>query len=283
MRVRIVTDSSTNVPDSYLDRLKIAEALAVVNFGAESYLNKVELPLAEFYRRLGAAAPLPTTSQPTPQQFAAAYERLAAEGAGEIIAVCVSAALSGTFNSAVIAAEASPVPVHIWDTRHVSMAAGWQAVVAAELAGAGAEAPEILAQLALARAHVQMAFTPANLKYIVASGRAPRWRGAIGDLLNIKPILSTTEGRLEQIGQARSQRRALAAMLDHVAAAAGAHPARVAVGHCNVPDQAAAYLAAAQDRLNVVESVVFDLGPALAALGGPGLLGLAVYAPVGGS
>lgn len=277
MRVRIVTDSSTNVPDSYLERLAIAEALAVVNFGAESFLNKLGMPLPEFYRRLEVAVPIPTTSQPTPRQFVDAYARLAAEGADEIVAVCVSGALSGTLNSAVLAAEHAPVPVHIWDTQHVSMAAGWQAIVAAEMAQAGADAATILARLAAIRPRIQMAFTPANLKYIVASGRAPRLRGAVGDLLNIKPILSTIGGRLEPVGQVRGQRRALEAMLDRIAAAVGPGPARVAVGHCNVPDQGAAYLAAVQTQLNVVEGFVFDLGPALAALGGPGLVGLAVY------
>lgn len=276
MRVRIVTDSSANVPDSYLDRLGVAEALAVVNFGAESHLNKTGMPLAEFYRRLEVAVPLPTTSQPVPQQFADAYARLAAEGADEIIAVCVSGALSGTLNSAVLAAEHAPVPVHTWDSQHVSMAAGWQAVAAAEMAQAGMAAADILAQLAVIRARVQMAFTPANLKYIVASGRAPRLRGAVGDLLNIKPILSTIAGRLEPVGQARGQRRALQAMLERVAAAAGVAPARVAVGHSNAPDQGAAYLDVVGSRLNMVEGFVFDVGPALATLGGPGLVGLAV-------
>jgi len=276
MRVRIVTDSSTNVPDSYLERLGIVEVLAMVNFGAESYLNKIGMPLAEFYRRLEVASPIPTTSQPTPQQFAEAYRQLADQGAEEIIAVCVSGALSGTLNSAVLAAEQAPAPVHTWDSQHVSMAAGWQAIVAAEMAQAGMDAAAILAQLAAIRPRVHMAFTPANLKYIVASGRAPRLRGIVGDLLNIKPILSTMEGRLEPVGQVRGQRHALEVMLDRIVTSAGAQSVRLAVGHCNVPEQGAAYLAQAQARLQVTESALFDLGPVLAALGGPGLIGLAI-------
>ncbi len=277
MAVRIVTDSSVSVPDSYLGRLGIVEVWATLHFGQESYLSK-ELPADEFYRRLAAAPRPPTTSQPTPQQFAAAYARLAVAGAEAILAVCVSGALSGTLNSAILAAEHAEVPVHIWDTRHVSMAAGWQAIHAAEMAAAGADVEAILAELAQVRARMQMYFTPASLRYLVASGRAPRLQGTMGDILNIKPVLGTIEGRLEPVARARGQQRALDLMLGRVAAALGDRPARVAVGHCNVPQEAAAYMAAAQARLNVVEGVVFELGPVLAALGGPGLIGLAAYA-----
>lgn len=276
MIVRIVTDSSVNVPEGYLKQLGIAEVLATLHFGQKSYLSK-ELANDEFYRRLAMAPAPPTTSQPTPQQFADAYAQLAAEGAEAIIAVCVSGALSGTLNSAVLAAQHASVPVHIWDTRHVSMAGGWQAIRAAELAAAGADVNTILAELARVRAEMQMYFTPANLRYLVASGRAPKLRGTLGDVLNIKPVLSTVEGRLEPVAQVRSQGRALDLMLDRVAAALGRRPARVAVGHCNAPEAGEAYMAAAQARLHVVESVVFELGPVLASLGGPGLIGLAAY------
>lgn len=278
MRVRIVTDSSTNVPDDRLARLGIVEVPALVHFGQTSYLNKRELSLEEFYRRLETADRLPTTSQPTPGQFAEAYAQTAATDAEEIVAVCVSSLLSGTFNSAVIAAEQAAVPVHVWDSLHASMAAGWQAIVAAELAGAGADVATILDSLAGVRKRMQMTFIPANLRYLVASGRAPRLRGTVGDVLNIKPILTTIAGRLEPTGQVRGQGRALEIMLARIVSAVGARPARVAVGHCNVPAQAAAFAQAVRIQLNVVEEILFDLGPALAALGGPGLIGLAVYA-----
>ncbi len=276
MVVRIVADSSISIPDSYLERLDIVEVPAMLHFGQESCASKALTP-DEFYRRLEAAPAPPTTSQPTPQQFADAYARLAAEGVEAIVVVCVSGALSGTLNSAVLAAEHATVPVHIWDTRHVSMAGGWQAIRAAEMAAAGADVDAILEELTRVRAQMQMCFTPANLRYLVASGRAPRLRGTLGDILNIKPVLSTIEGRLEPIAQVRGQQRALDFMLEHVAAVLGSRPARVAVGHCNAPEAGVAYMAAVQTRLNVVEQVIFELGPVLASLGGPGLIGLAAY------
>lgn len=277
MRVRIVTDSSANVPDTFLERLGIAEALAMLNFGSTSYLNKIEISLAEFYRQLETAVTIPTTSQPTPGQFANAYARVSAEGADAIIAVVVSARLSGTYNSAVVAAEQAAVPVHVWDSWHASMGAGWQAIAAAEMARDGLDVPGILTRLEPIRARMRLVCTPANLKYIIASGRVPRLRGAIGDLLNIKPILSAADGLLEPTSQVRTQRRALETMLEQMAHALGGRPARVAVGHCNVPDQVVGFMAAVRDRLNVAEGFIFDLGPVLAALGGPGLMGMAAY------
>jgi DegV family protein with EDD domain len=278
MRVRVVTDSSASVPDDYLARLGIAEALATVNFGHESYLNKIDLSLEEFYRRLVTTERLPTTSQPTPKQFAGAYARLAAEGAEEIIAVCVSSQLSGTLNSAIVAAEHAPVPVHVWDTQHISMAAGWQAIAAGEMARDGLDSRLILDRLARIRSRTRMAFAPANLRYIVASGRVPRLRGAVGDLLSIRPILTTERGLLEPLTQVRGHRKALEAMLSHVATALGDHPVRIAVGHCSVPEEAVRYLETVRARLQVVEAILFDLGAVLASLGGPGLIGLGGYA-----
>lgn len=276
MRLRVVTDSSSNVPDEWRARLSIIEVPAVVNFGAESFL-KNQLTEAEVYRRIDSSPLPPTTAQPSPAQFVSAYEQAAREGADEIIAVVVSSALSGTYSSAEIARQESPIPVHLFDARHVSMAAGWQAIVAAELVQAGSSAEAIMERLTRMRDRVSMGFTPANLKFIIASGRVHKLRGTIGDMLNIKPVMMTVDARLEVMAQVRTQRRALDTMLDLVLSPFRNVPLRIAVGHCNVPDQVAALHDAILARANVSQSFVFDLGVVLAALGGPGLLGLAVY------
>lgn len=273
MVVRIVTDSSTNIPDEYLSRLNIIEVPAVINFGQDSYLYKREMSLEAFYERLTASERLPTTAQPTPQQFALAFERAAEEGADEIVAVTVTSKISGTHNSAMIACEQAPVPTSVFDSLHVSMAAGWQTIAAAEMAAQGARAAEIITRLERIRDRVRMAFTPVNLKYLIASGRAPRLQGAIGDLLNIKPILVTQDGFLEPVARVRTQRRAQEHMVQLIAEQLGGAPSRVAVGHCNALEEAQAFAERVRAAIDVREFVLFDLGM-LAALGGPGLLGL---------
>ena len=276
MRVRIVSDSTMSIPDEYLRRLNIVEAPVVVNFGQESYLYKTELSLEDFYRRLTSADRLPTTAGTPPLQFAEAFQRVADEGAEEIIAVTVSSHLSGTHSSAVVAAEHAPVPVHVWDTLHISMAAGWQSIAAAEMVRDGLPPEAVLSRLAAVRAGVTMAFTPVTLKYLVASGRVPRLRGTIGDVLNIKPILTTEDGRIEPVAQVRTQRRAQEHMIDMMVSALGDGPIRLAVGHANVPDEGAEFAERVRARLNVKEHVIVDLGM-MAALGGPGLIGLACH------
>jgi DegV family protein with EDD domain len=277
MRVRVVTDSSTNVPDSYLSRLGIVETPAIVNFGTRSFRNKIDLSIEEFYRRLATADRLPTTAQPTPQQFADAYAQLAAEGAEEVIAVCVSGQMSGTLNSAVLAAEQAPVVVHPWDSQSASIGAGWQAIAAAEMARAGLDSASILDRLAGIRARIQTITTPATLRYLVASGRAPRLQGSIGDLLDIKPLLSMVNGLLEPVGQARGRRRALAEMIHRIAAVVGERPVRVGLAHANVLEEATKFLEDVRARLNTIETFITDIGPVLTTLAGPGLIALAAY------
>jgi DegV family protein with EDD domain len=156
------------------------------------------------------------------------------------------------------------------------MAAGWQVIAAAELVQAGLDARSILARLPAIRARVQMAFTPLNLKYLIASGRVPRLKGFVGDLLDIKPVMLGTDGLLEPVARVRTQRKALDHMVDLVKSKVGTSRCRLAVGHCNVPDEAAAFARQVKQQLNTTECIIFDLGM-LAALGGPGLLGMTTY------
>lgn len=277
MRVRVVTDSSTNVPDSYLDRLKIIEMPALVNFDGQSFRNKVDISAEEFYRRLAATDKLPTTAQPSPQQFAIAYEGLAAAGAEDVIAVVVSGKMSGTLNSATVAAENAPLKVHLWDSQNAALGAGWQAIAAAEMAQDGLDATAILAELAGIRARMQTLFTPATLRNLIASGRAPRLKGNIGEVLDIKPILAMLEGMLEPAGQARGRRRATGELLNRISETVGDKPVRVGVGHADIPAEAAQFAEVVRGRLNVAELITTDVGPVLATLGGPGLLALCVY------
>jgi DegV family protein with EDD domain len=121
-----------------------------------------------------------------------------------------------------------------------------------------------------------MVFTVANLKYLIASGRVPRLQGVVGDLLNIKPIILTTDGVLEPVARVRTHRKAVEHVLDLIVESFGSGPVRLAAGHCNVPEEAAELAEQAKQRLDVRELIVFDLGM-LAALGGPGLVGLTGY------
>ena len=278
MTVRVICDSSINVPDSYLASLRIVECPALVIFGDEVFLNKVEIVDAEFYRRLAhlpKGARLPTTAQPTPRQFTQAIEQVKAEGASSIVITTVSAKLSGTHNSAVQAAELEhDVPVFVWDTNSVSMGGGWQTIIAAEMAQAGASFEDIVAMVPKLPQRIVTAFTVDTLKYLVAGGRLSPVQGMMGTLLNVKPMLIIDDGLLKPIGRERGRKSAKAALIDLVRNHVGDSPVRIAIVNANVPDEAEAFEPAVREALNVQELIVVELGPVLAAQAGPGVIAL---------
>lgn len=278
MTVRVICDSSINVPDAYLSSLHIVECPALLIFGDEVYLNKVDMLESEFYRRLAElpkGAPLPTTAQPTPGQFTEAIAQVKAEGASSILITTVSAKLSGTYNSAVQAAELEKdVPVEVWDTASASMGGGWQAIVAAEMAQAGASLDDIIAALPGIQRSISTFFTVDTLKYLVAGGRLSPVQGMMGTLLNVKPMLMIDDGVLKPIGRERGRRSAKAALIDLTRARVGDDPVRVAIVNANVPAEAHAFEPDVRAALNVQELLVVELGPVVAAQAGPGVLAL---------
>lgn len=280
MTVRVICDSSQNVPDTFLQQLGIVECQASVIFGDEVYLNKVEISEAEFYQRLADLpkhAALPTTTQPSPGQFIDALRQVKAEGATSAILTAVSAKLSGTYNSAIQAAEReTEIPVAVWDTASASMGAGWQTIRAAELARAGMAHQEIIAALPAIRDSLTTVFTVDTLKYLVAGGRLSPVQGMMGTLLNVKPMLIIEDGVLKPIGRERGRKRAKAALIETGLARAGDRPVRVVIAHANALEEAQALEPDVRAAFNVQELLIAELGPVLAALAGPGLMALGI-------
>lgn len=278
MSIRIICDSSQNVPESFLSDLSLIEVPASVIFGDEVYLNKVELSDQEFYRRLAElpkGAPLPTTTQPTPGQFIKAIEQAKAEGATGIVITSVSSHLSGTHNSAVqAAAQESDIAVEVWDTLSASVGSGWQTMAIAEMARDGASLQEITAALPGIRQRVNTFFTVDTLKFLVAGGRLSPIQGMMGTLLNVKPMLVIEDGLLKPLSRERGRKSAKAALIELTRQRVGDKPLRVAVAHANVLDEAEAFVPDVRAGLNVQELHVVELGPVLAALAGPGLMAL---------
>lgn len=279
MTVRLICDSSQNVPESFQDQLGIVECPASIVFGHEVYLNKVEMSNEEFYQRLAALpsdAALPTTTQPSPGQFRAAIDRVKAEGATGAILTSVSARLSGTYNSTIQAIEdEQDIPVAVWDTASASMGAGWQTIAAAEMGQDGASLEEIMVALPHIQAHTRTAFTVDTLRYLVAGGRLSPIQGMMGSLLNIKPMLIIEDGILMPVQRQRGRQRAKRALIDIICRLSGDHPMRIAIANANVPDEAEALAEEVRAAMDVRELVVIELGPVLAALAGPGLMAIA--------
>lgn len=276
MTIRLVADSSCTIPPLYQESLGIVIVPAWVNFAdGSSFRNGVDITDEEFYRRLETEKHLPTTAQPTPQEFAAAAAALPED---EIIIATVSSKLSGTYNSAAQAINLVPdKTVHVYDTLSAAMGAAWQVIAGAELAQQGADAAAIFAEMERVRNNSKTIFIIDTLKYLAASGRAPVLQALVGGLLSIKPMLEFQDGILELIGRIRGRKRSKRELLDRIAIWAGDRPLRAAVINANAVHEAEMLAADLKQRLNVQELQIVEIGPVLGTLAGPGTLAIAAY------
>jgi len=271
MTIRIVTDSACDLPDTALAQHGITVVPLYVNLGPRGYLDGIELPRAEFYDRLPTYNPPPTTGVPGLDMFIQAYERLAQEGATEILSLHISQSLSSTVEVARVAArQTGAVPVTVLDSQQLSMGMGFLAITAAEAAKDGRTMEEILALLddQVARTHTAAALD--TLEFLRRSGRMSGVVARVGNLLQIKPILKMFQGNptVERVRTRRVALSRLVAMLE-----AHAPLEKVAFLHANVPERAAGLQELVRHLLPAGEIPVGIITPVLGAHIGPGVVG----------
>lgn len=272
---RIIIDSSSNVPEAIQAHYRMLEVPTLVNFGAESYRNNLDLTADAFYARIAETGQLPTTSQPPPTFFAEAFAQAFAEGAQHLFVCTVSSLFSGTFNSAQTATQDFGADrFTLWDSNSASMGSGWQAIVAARLMEMGLARGPLLEQLAAVRQHTIGYATVESLKYAARSGRLTNFQAGVGDLLQVKAVMEIRQGRFSAIGRIRGRARSLRDIVDRFAADMGGRPVCIAIAHANAADEAARVAADAEARLSVRELHLVEIGPAIASLAGPGTLAI---------
>jgi len=271
--IQILCDSGCDLPLSERTRLGIGLVSLSIRFGAEEFTDRVDLSPEEFWERCAGAATLPEMAAPSPGAFLAAYEAAAAAGATGIIVVTISAALSATYESARVAAEGfDAIPVHIVDTRAVSMAEGLIAIDLAEAAAAGADFDALVARATSLVPKVGVGAMLVTLEHLIKGGRIGGAKALLGQVLSIKPLLKLENGVVTEAGRQRTTAKALRALVDMVQAAAPL--SRLAIMHANSPD-----LETMKELLSAVPVahpiVVADIGPTVGTHGGPGLIALA--------
>ena len=281
--VGIVTDSTCDLGPDALAELGVRMVPLTVHFGDQHFSDWVDLTPDEFYPMLQSAVQLPTTSQPSPADFSAAYEALAAEGCEEIVVVTLSAALSGTFESATLAAATSPVPVRIVDGKRASQGTALITKAAVEARAAGLDAAGIEARaLAVAR-ETRLFFLLDTLDYLVKGGRAGKATGLAASLLNIKPVLEVNaDGIIEPFKKVRGRSQAIAALAEHVAEDSRKNGRmRLVLLHAASTEDAeeleAAILASGADVEIESHGVI---GAVIGVYTGPGAVGVSYY-PIG--
>ncbi len=283
-KVAVVTDSTASLPAEVLEAHGIRVVPLQVVIGDRAYDDGVDPEasperVAEAMRQ---SVPV-STSRPTPTRMLEVYREVAALGAEEIVSVHLSGQVSATWESAVLAARRSPVPVHVVDSRLVGAGTGYAALTAAEVVAAEGSADDA-ADAARARAGASTAlFYVDTLEYLRRGGRVGAAAALLGSALAVKPILEVREGRVVPREKVRTSARALTKLEELAVEAAGTDPVDVAVCHLANPEQAAALAESLRERLrdNLQGRVVdvAEIGAVLGAHVGPGLVGVTI-APV---
>lgn len=215
MAVRIVTDSTADIPADVAEKLGITVVPLTVFFGEEAFLDGVELDNAGFYRKLQSSKDLPRTSQPAPAMFQEAYTRLIDEGADGILSVHLSSKLSGTYQSARTASESLPesarqIPIEVIDSKSISVGMSRAIMQAAEEARQGQDLNAIKSHALdqLARTHILAVLD--TLEYVKRGGRIGGARAMLGNMLSVKPIVGLKDGEVVPVEQPRTRSKAYA-------------------------------------------------------------------------
>ena len=266
----IVLDSTADFPDA-AERFPNWRVVPLyVNFGTESYRDGVDLTAAEFYARLKTSEAMPTTSQPTPADFRAVYEELA--GYERILSIHIAATLSGTFQSAGLAADDR---VRTIDSETASAAITMLAFAIQRRLDRGTTDEEVDKLVARYKREHGLLFTVDTLEFLARGGRIGRAKAFAGELLNVKPILSIRHGEVEPVKRVRGNRKAFQEFVDAVQTQTVDSPGlRFGTAHADAPERAVQLEKMVRDlRPQATIEVNTVLGAVIGAHAGPGCVG----------
>ncbi|NOZ71148.1 MAG: DegV family protein [Chloroflexi bacterium] len=277
-KIAIVSDSTLDMPPEWPKWPRLHIIPVHIRFGNTFYREGVDIDETTFYRRVEEEGSLPKTSQPNPSEFAELYRRLAPDY-DAIISMHVTAKLSGTYQSAMTAAEMvkEEVEVHPFDTKAGSAASGFMADEAIDMIDGGASLEAVMQRLREIRDGIHLFLTPETLKYAVMSGRISALGSAVASLLKIKPLIVLQDGELIAGERVRTRTRAVRRLVEMMVDRVGNHPIRLAVVHAQAPAAAQTLAALAQEHLNCGEPLITTLATSVAVHLGPGTVGLVAY------
>ena len=274
-KVAIVTDSTADLPPQLTKSRSIRVVPLTLNFEGRSLLDGVDIRPSEFYRKLPNATTHPTTSQPSPGQFAEVFTELLGEYA-EIVSIHISEKLSGTYASAVQAAEMTDSSrVRVLDSHLVSMSLGLLTLAASQMAANGDNADAIVQRAGEMRDRVQTFFSVATLEFLRRGGRIGRASALLGSVLQVKPVLCIRDGLVTPLERVRTFDRALNRIVELAREVDTGKGLCVIVGHGDAEADAERV---ARELEPVAETLMIQpLGPVVGAHAGPGVVGVGCY------
>ena len=274
----ILTDSSANIPANLQNQLNIVVIPLWLLWDGESLRDGIDIHPDLFYKRLGSSKTLPTSSQPSYQEFKALFQEIGRD-ADAIVAVLVSSRISGTIESARSAAAELPgLEIRIVDTLTCAMGLGLIVMTAARAAADGRTVEEIVTLAEQMRESVYTLFAVDTLDYLFKGGRITGGKHLLGTALNIKPILHFDDGLIKPLTQARSKKKALAQLLDIVEERLGGNQmVEAAVMDVDAVEEADQLAMLIQDRFNPARLERAGVSPVVGTHVGPGTVGISFY------
>jgi DegV family protein with EDD domain len=271
MIVKIVTDSTADLPPQLAKELGITVVPEYVRFGDNVYRDRVDINEDEFYQRLLHDRIHPSTTQPSPQDFAGVYKELSKEADG-VISIHISSKLSGTYNSALQGKELveKACPIEVIDSQVLTMSLGLLVITATNIAKSGKNIERIVEEVKQTIPTIHLLALLDTLKYLALGGRIGKAKALLGTILSVKPMLTIKNGELEPVGQVRTRAKGIDRLFDFVKNAT------------DIQDLAIVYNTTPEDAQVLAERIGFifpkqrirfaKLGPALGVHGGPGIL-----------
>ena len=275
MAVRIVTDSSCDLPTELVQELGITVVPLYVRFGEEVYREQVDISLDEFYKRLEQGPIHPVTIQPSPQDFVTAYQKVASEADG-IVSIHISSKLSGTFNSALQGKKLleKDFPIEVVDSQIITVGLALICIAAAKMAKAGESLASVVEEVKQMLPNIHLLALLDTLKYLQKGGRIGKAKALLGSILNVKPMITLKEGEVVPAGQTRSRSKGIERLFSFVESVSNIED--LVIAYNTTPDEAQA-LAERLGSILTKEAVkVIRLGTTLGVHMGPGGLAIGI-------
>jgi DegV family protein with EDD domain len=279
MPVRIVTDSASDLTIEQAKEHEIEVVPLTIRFGDDEFVDRIELTVEDFYARMASSSHMPETAAPAPGAFEAAFRRCAAEGADEVVCINISSGLSATMQSAQAAATslAGELPVHVVDSKSVTLGLGSIVLAAADAAASGRSAASIAADAAAMAERQRVFGTLDTLENLKKGGRVGNAQALLGTLLSIKPCIEIgNEGIVEEAGRARTRKKALQWLAAKVLDERSVEDLWVLHGQAPDVDE---FLSLLAPRYGPGDLSVGVIGPVIATHGGPRVLGVTYRVP----
>jgi len=277
LAIAIITDTDSSLPLELATRYNIQQVPMTINFGDESYKAVYALSDSDTFRRIDQEGKLPTTAAPSPGKFIAAYRNAFAAGAEKIVCLCVSSEVSATYSAALNAIESFPGrEIKVIDSRSLSVGLGYNVLAAAEATSQGASMEEILSIIEDIRQRTFLYAALSTLKYLAMGGRVSNLTAGMASLLNVKPILTIRDGKLDLLERVRTQKKAWERVIELSAIRTGNRQIeKMDILHINASEMANEFMLEIQTRIHCPADIMsIEVTPGLSVHSGAGMVGI---------